>query len=306
MGSEQSNASSSPSQVAGTKRLLQFSLRDLLLATAIVAFVAALVFSWGPIGLVSSYFVVCIGVMAWAAYGKRDDLCAGAFLIFVGIAVISLLFPAVGSGPASPRMQCGNHLKQIAIALLNYHSVFESFPPAFIADANGNPLHSWRVLILPFCEGKPIFDNYDFNEPWDGPNNSKLATQILPWARCPAHSKKQPPLETNYVAVVGPQTMWPGAKATKLTDLADGTSNTIMVVEVENSGIHWMEPRDLHVTQMPMVINPPSGQGISSAHVKCALVVFADGHTQALLNDIPPETLRALLTINGGEKIGDF
>jgi hypothetical protein len=108
------------------------------------------------------------------------------------------------------------------------------------------------------------------------------------------------------VAVLGPQTLWPGDKANTMANISDGTATVIMVTEVTDSGIHWMEPRDLHINQMPMAINPPRGQGISSPHHNVALAVFADGHTAALTNNTPPDILRALLTIAGNETIGDY
>ena len=89
-------------------------------------------------------------------------------------------------------------------------------------------------------------------------------------------------------------------------DFTDGRSNTILVVEVHDSGIHWMEPRDLHVSQMPLAINPPRGQGISSGHVGGANVAFADGSVRFLTNEIAPQTLRAVLTRSGKEPPGDL
>ena len=108
------------------------------------------------------------------------------------------------------------------------------------------------------------------------------------------------------MAIVGPLTLWPGEKATKFSDLRDGSSNTLMITEVLGSGIHWMEPRDLHVVQSPLIVNPKRGTGISSSHPNAVVAVFADGHTQALTNKTPAEIIRALLTIDGGEQISDF
>jgi hypothetical protein len=279
----------------------QFTLRHLLLLMAACSLAFAAIFQWGPIGFVLVYFGGCVASMIWGiAHRSHVWLERGAVLIILGT-ILAFMIPSVTSGPPSRRMTCSNHLKQIGLALQNYHDVYGSFPPAYIADASGRPMHSWRVLILPFAEQKPLYDAYRFDEPWDGPNNRKLHNQYPAYFCCPACWQKQPKGETNYVAVVGPDTLWPGEKATSFAGLIDGSSNTIMVVEVHNSGIHWMEPRDLHVTQMPMAVNPPRGQGISSPHPNCALAVFADGHTQALRNDTPPSVLRAALTIAGGE-----
>jgi hypothetical protein len=161
-------------------------------------------------------------------------------------------------------------------------------------------------LILPYLERNDLYKRYDFSEPWDGPNNSKLHGEFLKIFSCPSRPRAQPRTDTSYVVVVGPKTMWPGTKATKLADLTDGTTNTLMLVEIANSGIHWMEPRDLDFSQMPMQINPPKGPGISSDHTDVAYGAFADGHTQALTNNTPPKFIRALLTAQGGETIGDY
>src|SRR5437867_4482802 len=87
--------------------------------------------------------------------------------------LVALLLPATRSGgrEAARRMQCSNYHKQIGLALQNYHDDYHSFPPAYIADADGKPMHSWRVMILPYMERKGLYDKYDLNEPWNGPNN---------------------------------------------------------------------------------------------------------------------------------------
>src|SRR5438105_1376638 len=97
--------------------------------------------------------------------------------MFVFLATLAaLLLPLVSSArPAARRNACGNNMKQIELALLNYHDANKSFPPAYVADAEGKPMHSWRVLILPYLERNDLYQQYDFNEPWNGPHNSRLA-----------------------------------------------------------------------------------------------------------------------------------
>jgi hypothetical protein len=130
--------------------------------------------------------------------------------------------------------------------------------------------------------------------------------------RCPSEPDTDPPSGmTSYLAVVGPETAWPSDRAVSLGKIKDGSGNTLLVVESHNSGIHWMEPRDLHTTQMSMHVNPTQGQGICSCHGakqdngrgSCAQCLLADGSVRALDNDVPPETIRALLTIDGGERV---
>jgi hypothetical protein len=231
---------------------------------------------------------------------KRTRVIAA---IALGVLLLVLLVPVrKHAGPEARRSQCMNNLKEIALGLHNYHDAYGSFPPAYIADDNGKPMHSWRVLLLPFVEMERLYQQYRFDEPWDGPNNSSLAAshpQMLCYD-CP--SEYAAPM-TSYVAVVGPGTAWYGAKPRYFEEFADGLDCTIMVVEVANSGIHWMEPRDLDFSTLPMVVNPPQGMGISSKHSKSAGVVFADISVRFLDDDLPAQTLRALLTIDGGETV---
>jgi hypothetical protein len=212
-------------------------------------------------------------------------------------------FQMVGHARASKRSQCKYNLNQIGVALHNYHDIFGCFPPAFIADENGRPIHSWRVLILPFLGQVPLYNKYRFDEPWDGPNNSKLAGTILPVYNCPSddHGESNPSITTNYVAIVGGETAWPESGTTVFGDIRDGTSNTLLVVEVANSGIHWMEPRDLHVVQMAPTINAKSGQGISSRHTGGAHGLIADGSVRFIADSLSAEDLRAWLTAHAGD-----
>ena len=160
----------------------------------------------------------------------------------------------------------------------------------------------------------PLYNAYHFDEPWDGPNNNQFREKNIPGFTCPSDPATRPG-RTNYVAVVGPNTAWPGLRGANLKDdFPDGAENTILVVEVADSGIDWIEPRDLNFDAMNFQPNSAAGSSISSGHktkgswpwskdVHVVNVLFADGHVESLPVDTPPETLRALLTANGGEKI---
>ena len=77
--------------------------------------------------------------------------------------------------------------------------------------------------------------------------------------------------------------------------IRDGSSRTIQVVETIDSGIHWMEPRDLSFAEAEL--------GLRSGHFGGANAVFADSHVQFLPDDIPPSVLRAMLTREGREAV---
>ena len=284
------------------KRRFQFGMKHLLaLPVGIGAFFGVAVW-WGMAP--ATLFLSVVLIAAGLAYRVTRRVTAVVAIVWVAFLITVSRVPH-NPGPGA-RATCENNLKNLSLALLAYEAEHGRFPPAYIADENGRPMHSWRVLILPYLEQRHLYDQYDFSEPWDGPNNSKLETQV-PYPssavyRCPAEGNKPVPT-TSYVAVVGPNTVWPGSESTSLDDFGCDLSKTILLVEVVNSGIHWMEPRDLHVVQMAPTINPASGQGISSPHPAGANVAFADGHVRFLPESISPEDLRAMLTRSGGELV---
>ena len=279
----------------------QFRIRDLLLVMLLVALAAGAAVQQSVI-----LFLLLLAVGACCAYLWRK-LWLPVHLMHVlgtlaalGLVAVLLMPPiGVGSAVAGRRMACQNNLRQIAIALHNYHDIYGCLPPAYIADKSGRPMHSWRVLILPFMEQKDLYKQYRFDEPWDGPNNRKLADQVISIYSCPSETH-HPSTETSYVAVIGPRTAWPGEKQIGLADMADGTANVLLVVEVHDSGIHWMEPRDLHVTQMAPTINAPHGQGISSDHKTTTNAAYADGSVKSLSAKLPADVLRSWIIRDDG------
>jgi hypothetical protein len=197
------------------------------------------------------------------------------------------------------------HLEQLALAFYHYHDTYGRYPPAYLPDANGKPMHSWRVLILPFLNESGVYEKYDFSEPWNGPNNRELADRIFHGMfQCPSGPHYMNSPVTDYVVIVGSGTPFPGGRSTSLADMRDGPENTILLAEIANSTIHWMEPRDLTVEEMSFVINDRSKPSISSPHVRGPLVVFADRIGAYCLDvSLRPETLKALITIAGGERV---
>jgi hypothetical protein len=228
-------------------------------------------------------------------------LIAGGFAVLMcGGVLVALLLPAVQAArEAARRMQCANNLKQIALGLHNYHDTYGSFPPAYTVDANGKPLHSWRTLILPFVEQSALYSQIDLDEPWDSPNNQAFHNVVVQAYQCPS---ARPGPGCAYVAVVGPNTMFPGEKAVKLNEVLDGTSNTIAVVEVSGRTSSWMEPTDLDFNRMQFQPNQSPGDP-SSYHPGGFQAALADGSVRFISDSVDTNTLRNLMTINDGQTV---
>ncbi|MBN2021982.1 MAG: DUF1559 domain-containing protein, partial [Pirellulales bacterium] len=222
---------------------MQFGLRTLFL----VFFVLATAFAaFGPAGFLIAPWLVAVAVCFRIAIARRD----GAAAILGIILLVGPLFVPVTcrAGESSRRSCCQSTLTQIGIALSNYADRYGCLPPAIVADANGRPMCSWRVLLLPYVEENGVYVKYRFDEPWDGPNNQKLATTTLAAWHCPSQpvATDDRPAPTHFVAITGPDTAWPGDHGCPARAIED-PANTILLVEVDRSDIAWCEPRDLAI-----------------------------------------------------------
>lgn len=207
--------------------------------------------------------------------------------------------------------ECTGHLSQIGLALRNYHSAYGCFPPAYIADAQGKPMHSWRVLILPFLEQQHLYNLYNFNEPWDGPSNSKLFVKMPHVYACPNHRGdfKDPSytgtIWTSYLAITGEGTAFPGSLSTSIDNISDNKASTIIIAENKDMNVVWTQPKDFNIRNMSFVINNKDGKSISSYDPQGPHVLSANGARLQLRKNINKFTVKYLITINGHEKFAN-
>ena len=214
-----------------------------------------------------------------------------------GIAVLlALLLPAVQAArEAGRRSMCVNNLKQIALAMNSYHDSQGVLPPATTFDPNGKPLLSWRVLLLPYLGEDPLYQQFKLDEPWDSPNNKPLLAKMPKVYECP--SWPQTGSENSiYHVLIGPGTLFEKAEGIPLNEVTDGTSNTLMVVETK-APIPWTQPSGLTLTPKKPI------EGLGSAHPGGFNAAMADGSVRFIKNSLPPSTLEALATRNGGEVV---
>lgn len=206
--------------------------------------------------------------------------------------LLALLLPAVQAArEAARRANCINSIKQIELAILNYEDANGSLPPAYTVDENGTPLHSWRVLILPYLGEDALYRQINLEEPWDSPENLAITqSYIPPIYRCPSTAGTG--THTSYLGVGGPNGIFYGSEPRTMQNITDGLSRTISVVETDRTDVHWARPVDWDASQ-PLSGNHPNGANVG----------FADGHVNFISNSIDPATLEAMTTINGGETV---
>lgn len=220
------------------------------------------------------------------------------------VLVVVFVWPLVASARSvAHNASCSANLRAIAAALQQYHNQHGVYPPPFLSDAGGKPAHSWRVLILPQLGEQTLYERYRFDEPWDGPNNFALQTQMPAVFGCPADPNSTTRTDTSYLAVVGGRTVFPSAGGRKITDIRDGLDSTLLIAECHEAGIPWTSPRDMPVSALSLGVNAQQKVGVKSHHDGGAYVVLADGQVEFVGENAAPDTLEALSTVNGNEKI---
>ncbi len=160
--------------------------------------------------------------------------------------IIGLSAPAFrATREANRRSNCVDNLHRITLAMLIYEREHGTLPPAYTVDADGNPLHSWRVLLLPYLGEEELYDKLRLDEPWDSEYNRRFHNAALATYQCPSAELK--PGQTTYSVVVGENTAFQAGEGKSLDDFG---MNLILVVEREQSldsdglrqSVCWMDP----------------------------------------------------------------
>ncbi|MBI2480802.1 MAG: DUF1559 domain-containing protein [Planctomycetia bacterium] len=139
-------------------------------------------------------------------------------IAIIGI-LVALLLPAVQAArEAARRMSCSNNMKQVGLALHNYHDTFKVFPPHSLDALPKRNRLAWTVHLLPFIENQPLYDKFDFSVLYNVGSNNILGMTAVPVFHCPSNKSKTSSLAnggesiggvatftTNYYGVMGPK-----------------------------------------------------------------------------------------------------
>jgi len=202
---------------------------------------------------------------------------------------------------AARRSSSMNRMKQILLAMHNYadkHSVGGDnfFPCSAIRDAEGKPLLSWRVVILPYLGEEELYRKFHLDEPWDSDHNKALLNQ-MPEVFCNPNSNAAINLAT-YLMPNGTGAVGELQKDFGFASLKDGASRTVILVEVnDDQAVPWTKPMDWEFSQD----NPLDG--IGDAHPGNVFGIgLADGCVLGKKADVLDKNQwKAALTYAGGE-----
>lgn len=284
--------------------------------------------------------------------------------------LIALLLPAVQQArEAARRSQCLNNMKQLGLALHNYHDTHGAFPPGWIGtsagthDMEGPSGWGWGAHTLPYMDQAPLYNRLNFGVScFDTVANGVALTAALPLFRCPSDPSSSTwnigeegnpsnilaTLPTaNYVASFGtssPEEIcedppFPNAQCrgdgifihngnTKLRDLTDGVSNTLLLGEhrtdttaavVAANGFEWHSTwigmiaggEEAHARFLGVSDHTPNHPSLhiddySSWHTGGVHLLMGDGRVRFVTQSIDLGIFRGLATRAGGEVLGEF
>jgi hypothetical protein len=194
------------------------------------------------------------------------------------------------------RIQSQNNLKQIVLAMHNYHDTQGgTFPPRAVFAKDGKPQLSWRVLLLPYLAQNDLYMQFHLDEPWDSEHNKKLLAKMPRVYAAPGQKETS---STPYRGFSGKGAFFDGKKGLRIADITDGTSNTIMIVEAPK-GVPWTKPEDLPYDPekaVPKLVGQHEGGFYAG---------FCDGSVHFISPTAKPATLHLLIQRNDGQSIPD-
>jgi RNA polymerase sigma factor (sigma-70 family) len=194
--------------------------------------------------------------------------------------------------PRTSKVVAQNNMRQIGLAFHNYVDAKDTFPTN-ISSADGKPLLSWRVRLLPFLNEDALYRQFKLDEPWDSPHNKPLLSKMPKYFAADANNMTE--FTTPFRGFSGPGAVFENTKL-HFNMVKDDTSNTIMFAEAEGS-VPWSKPDDLPFDQGKPL--PKLGKRFDNE----IQVIMLDGSARSIPASVSEGTIKALITRSGGEKV---
>lgn len=260
-------------------------------------------------------------------------------LAIIGV-LMSLLMPAVQQArEAARRSSCKSQVRQLALALHNYHDAHNILPPGSIAVGPGEPMTlsgwGWAAMLLPYYDQVPLYSKIDFGAGTAVGANRALIGSQLGILRCPSDSQpdqmtvaipNHPSARIATGNYVGSEGVLRAMSSVRFSFITDGLSQTLFLgerafqasvngsLDYTSSWCGIVSESDVYVfDSLPYVpplasqrLNSSGAISFSSRHTGGVHFALADGSVRFLSENIDAELFRALGTGSGGEVIGEF
>lgn len=255
-------------------------------------------------------------------FSKRRGMTIVELMVVIAIVgiLVALLMPAVQAARESARrMQCQSHLRQVGLALHNYHAAHRTLPPGCLQwrPFRGNPRlknFAWSALILPHLEATNVQQLVNFDYPFDHPLNAvarktNIATYLCPSVPMPAEKSGK----TDYGGIYGQRIntrvntdngVFLYDRKISHREIVDGLTQTLMVAEdTGGPDAEWINGSNIF--EQSGGINDPTAWGmdneIRSHHRSGAMLLFSCGRTFFASDSTSRSVLAAMITRDWGD-----
>jgi prepilin-type N-terminal cleavage/methylation domain-containing protein len=204
--------------------------------------------------------------------------------------LLAILLPALlAAREVALKAQISNNLRQVGLGLHKYVAIHEGLLPArAIFDIQGKPLLSWRVLLLPLLGEGKLYEQFHLDESWESDHNKPLIARMPSIFQDPRRPSDG---TTTFLAAVGNGLSFEGNTPLTISDLREGASNTIMVVQASHErAVPWTKPDDLEVD--PAMPNAELGDAGRDGFE----ALFVDGSVRTISKAIDAAVFKALFT----------
>jgi hypothetical protein len=195
------------------------------------------------------------------------------------------------------------NLQQLVIAMHVYAEAYDNkFPPAFSLNSDNKPLHSWRVLILPYLGFEDLYKSIHLNESWDSDYNKQFHDKMPKVFYCLYNESTNIKQYTNYCMIVGENAFGDTRGNGRNRDKILASTPKLIILSERKTPICWMEPVDILQENALVGVNEIV-VGIGSEHHRGnhngANIVLADSSTHFILSrEIEQKKYLVLLSDN--------
>ena len=233
------------------------------------------------------------------AWLKPVGVCLAAVIACSLVAACAAMFVWVQwAREEAMRSQCKSNLKQLAFAVFNYADFHGSLPPT-VVQTSREAWHSWRTIVVMFDLDNLSNTPYDISKSWDDPTNATVhgSRELL---KCPSHcaDPTSTASSTNYVAIVGPGTLWSTGESASF-DVLRANPSKLLLVEIASGDIAWNEPKDVTLEGFidQIMKSAPHRRSFNFARANFSVGEFA------IPEGMRDQALRAYLTKALGEMV---
>lgn len=248
------------------------------------------------------------GRSRYSTRAVRTLLIAGASLLVAflfGWGVLRVFQPVIQvTRQRMAQQQSERNVERILRAFQAYAAAYGHLPPAYSVDEQGKPLHSWRVLILPYLgpDEKALAQQLRLNEPFDSPHNQMFSNRIPQVFVSPA-DRTFAAGDTSYLVISGPGSAFDQDKPLAYSKIQDPAEHTMLLIERLGSQVNWMTPQDLPLANLAKEASANTITANSPDGPPSLLIGTANHQARRLSVTTPIETLQAMATIAGNEAI---